>query len=50
MDPMPMKPLFLIAHVPISKLASERGCAGASAAYKLYGVLKMEACIAGIAC
>ena len=44
-DPMPMKPLFLIAHIPIAKLASER----ASAAYKLYGVLKMEASIAGIA-
>tara|TARA_B110000046_G_C12972453_1_gene389552 strand:+ start:218 stop:922 length:705 start_codon:yes stop_codon:yes gene_type:complete len=44
-DPMPMKPLFLIAHIPIAKLASER----ASAAYTLFGMLKMEASIAGIA-
>ena len=40
----PMKPLFLLAHVKVEKLARER----ARSAYKLYEALKIEASVEGI--
>ena len=43
-DPVPMKPLFLLVHVQINKLARVR----AQAAYKIYSALKTEANVQGI--
>jgi len=43
-DLVPMKPLFLLVHVQINKLARVR----AQAAYKIYSALKTEANVQGI--